>query len=186
MIVNLTMNGAEFFENEHVFDYKRDEVVKIGMSWWMDNERDIAANAKALVAIALESGAKKAILDVPVYCASMVEIEFMLHGIIPAHYSSTKIVDIDVDGLLESFYRLIELHTRDDELEGREDEIVETALIQEVEAKENFVESIKPEENELIEEESPSAEEKQEIPQATSQLRRTLGIKLNLGLNKNP
>lgn len=120
MICNLTLNPAEYYFSDEIMDFKKTEVAALYKEFWSDYIADYIVLAKDLADIAEESGAKRAVFDVPAHAVSTLETELLLRKILPIHYYSGQFVETKSEVLLENLYAILENHTSEEQEEQSE------------------------------------------------------------------
>jgi len=111
MICNLTQHDDKFFGEIDVISFKRDEVKQILGDFWIDAVPDFVLLAKRLTDIAVDSGASKAMIDVPPYAVSVLELELYTKGITPVHFYGEAYVELDIDRIIGNIREIVESST---------------------------------------------------------------------------
>lgn len=111
MICNLTQHDDKFFNEINVVSFKRDEVKELLGKFWVDAVPDFVELAKSLADIAVDSGATKAVIDVPPYAVSVLELELYTRGVIPVHYYGETYVELDIDRIIRNIREIVENST---------------------------------------------------------------------------
>lgn len=111
MVCNLTQHDDKFFDEINVVSFKSDEVKEILGKFWVDAVPDFVLLAKNLADIAVDSGASKAVIDVPPYAVSVLEFELYTKGVTPVHYYGETYVELDVDRIIDNICEIVEKST---------------------------------------------------------------------------
>lgn len=110
MICNLTQSDRTDFKSPEVISFKHDEVCMLIGEFWNDPIPDFTSLCRELAEIASESGAKKAVIDVPSYAISTLELELFSHKIIPIHYVCGGFIELDPERIVEILGQVVEDH----------------------------------------------------------------------------
>lgn len=111
MIYNITQKNEEYFNDKNIKSFKRELVNTILSKLWDRNLLDYVELCQQLADLALESEMKAALIDVPSFATSMLETELMVRGIRPIHYFSDRLIEINVELILENIYIILSNET---------------------------------------------------------------------------